>query len=455
MRYFMAQNRLHLLSLCAIAVSVALVGCGGDKKESAQTAPATQQAPTAKEVGVLVAQSQPIENKVELAGRVSAYETSEVRPQATGVIMKQFFQEGSFVKAGQPLYQLDNRTNYATAENAQATVNRHIANVNALRVKEQRYRQLVGTNAISKQDYDDVLASLRLAEADLKASQASLESAKVSLQFSTITAPISGRTGRSNVTVGALVQTGQADALVTIQRLDPVYIDINQSSADWLRLRQQINSGSLGRSGNYTAQLKMEDGSIYPHQGQLTFAGASVNESTGTITFRAIFPNPQQLLLPGMYATAQVTQGVIERAYLVPQTAVTRNATGQATVLVVGNDSKLVSRTVTTKGSQGSDWIITEGLSDGDKVVVQGNAKVKEGDLVKAKVAGAETATETAPAQTQTTPPLATKEVNADSATSADSKPAEQETTSAPESSSPEQAEDKANASTSTQSSSN
>lgn len=386
----MAQHRLFKFSLCAIAISMALVGCGGgDKKaESASsTAKAANSAPAEKitPVGVLVAQSQPIENFVELSGRASAYEISEVRPQATGVILKRYFQEGSFVKAGQPLYQLDNRTTYANAENAQANVVRHQANVQALKVKEQRYRQLVGTNAISKQEYDDIVASLRVAEADLKASMASLNSAKVSLDFSTIKAPISGIIGSSKVTTGALVTNGQADALVTIQRLDPIYIDINQSSAEWLSLRQQISQGELGRSGNINVKLKLEDGTIYPHAGQLTFQGATVNQSTGSITWRAIFPNPHQLLLPGMYATAQISQGVIPRGYLVPQSAVTRTPTGQAIVMVVNQDSTVSARPVTTHSARGNDWVISEGLNEGDKIVVTGNAKIKEGDKVDAQ----------------------------------------------------------------------
>lgn len=389
----MAQHRLLKFSLCAIAISIALVGCGGSDKKSESTSPSNKSATSAEKitpVGVLVAQSQPIENFVELSGRASAYEISEVRPQATGVILKRYFQEGSFVKAGQPLYQLDNRTTYANAENAQANVVRHQANVRALKVKEQRYRQLVGTNAISKQEYDDIVANLRVAEADLKASMASLNSAKVSLDFSTIKAPISGVIGSSKVTTGALVTNGQADALVTIQRLDPIYIDINQSSAEWLSLRQQISQGELGRSGNINVKLKLEDGTIYPYTGRLTFEGASVNQTTGSITWRAIFPNSHQLLLPGMYATAQISQGVIPKGYLIPQSAITRTPTGQAIAFVVNPDSTVSARTVTTHSARGNDWVVSEGLNDGDQVIITGNAKIKEGDKVNVQPMNAE-----------------------------------------------------------------
>ncbi|MDO4222813.1 MAG: efflux RND transporter periplasmic adaptor subunit [Acinetobacter sp.] len=380
----MTNLKRSALSICALAVSIALVGCGGnDEQQTQQTAAAA--APKATPVGVMIAQAQPVENFVELAGRANAYEVSQVRPQATGVILKRLFAEGSFVQAGQPLYELDSRSGRADVENMQAAIARHTANIDALRKKEGRYRQLVGTNAIAQQDYDDIVAQLRLAEADLKAAQANLKTSQIALGFSVIRAPISGQTSRSAVTAGALVTNGQADALVTIQRLNPIYIDINQSSAEVLRLRQQISQGNIAYTGNAVVKLKLEDGSEYPLEGKLTFADASVNESTGSVTLRAVFPNPNHLLLPGMYATAKISQGVLPKAYLIPQAAVTRNATGSATVLVVGADSKVVSRTVKTQMAQGDKWVITEGINDGDKIIIAGNAKVKEGDLVEAQ----------------------------------------------------------------------
>lgn len=407
----MFKHRISTLSACMIAVSLVLVGCGNkDEKADAEKVVAAQ--PQAQEVGVLVAQSQAVETFVELAGRASSYEVSEVRPQATGVILKRLFAEGSFVQAGQPLYELDARSNRAAAENARAAVVRNQANLQALRSKEARYRQLVGTNAISKQDYDDVVSSVRLAEADLAASQASLKSAEIDLGHSVIRAPISGRTSSSSVTVGALVTANQADALVTIQRLHPIYIDINQSSAELLRLRQQISQGNVDYNGNAKVKLTLEDGSQYPAEGQLAFASANVNETTGSITLRAVFPNQQSVLLPGMYATAKISQGVLPHAYLVPQTAVTRTATGDAQVMVVGADNKVAVKKVTTVGTQDTNWIINSGLADGDKIIVKGNAKVKEGTLVKA--------TATTLADLQEATPATPKEAT-DSATSSES----------------------------------
>lgn len=373
-----------ILTACALAVSLALVGCG-DKESKTDAKPAAAAEKPTPEVGVIVAQAQNVENFTELKGRASAYEVAQIRPQATGVILKRLFAEGSFVKAGQALYELDSRTNRASAENAHAAVLRSQANLNALRTKENRYRQLVGTNAISKQEYDDIVAQVRLAEADLVASRASLKSAEVNLGYSTIRSPISGRIGESNVTVGALVTNGQGDALVTVQRLDPIYIDITQSSADLLRLRREIAQGNVNYNGNANVKLTLEDGSTYPLEGKLAFAGATVNEATGAVTLRAIFPNPQHILLPGMYATAKISQGVLNHVYLVPQTALTRNPLGKAVIMVVNNESKVVTREVETSGTQGTNWIITQGLADGDKIIVSGLAKVKEGDTVKAK----------------------------------------------------------------------
>jgi membrane fusion protein (multidrug efflux system) len=252
-------------------------------------------------------------------------------------------------------------------------------------VKENRYRQLVGTNAVSKQEYDDINAQVKLAEADVAAAQAALKNAEITLGYSTVRAPISGQSSRSSVTSGALVTANQADPLVTIQQLDPIYVDINQSSAEMLRLRQQLSKGSLDSSNNTRVKLTLEDGSDYPIEGQLAFSGASVNPETGSVTLRAVFPNPNHLLLPGMYATAKISQAVLPNAYLIPQAAVTRLPTGQAIAMVVNAKGTVETRPVTTAGVQGQDWIITDGLKAGDKVIVDGVAKVKEGQEVKAK----------------------------------------------------------------------
>lgn len=348
------------LTACALATSIALVGCSKDPKD-AQQAAAAQKMPPA-EVGVIVAQPQSVEQNVELSGRTSAYQVSEVRPQTGGVILKRLFAEGSYVQAGQALYQIDANTNRATADNARAALLRQQANLNALRVKEGRYRQLVGTNAVSKQEYDDINAQVKLAEADVAASQAALKNAEITLGYSTVRAPISGQSSRSSVTPGALVTANQADPLVTIQQLDPIYVDINQSSAELLRLRQQLSKGSLNNSNNTRVKITLEDGSEYPVEGQLAFSDASVNPDTGTVTLRAVFSNPNHLLLPGMYATAKISQGILPNAYLIPQAAVSRLPTGQAIAMVVNAKGVIETRPVTTAGVKGQDWIITNGL---------------------------------------------------------------------------------------------
>ena len=371
------------LTACALATSIALVGCSKDPKDAQQAGAAQQMPPT--EVGVIVAQPQSVEQTVELSGRTNAFEISEVRPQTSGVILKRLFTEGSYVREGQALYEIDPRTNRANADSARANLSRQQANLNMLRVKEGRYRQLVSSNAVSKQEYDDIVAQVKLAEADVAAARASLNSADVTLGYSTIRAPISGQTNRSTVTVGALVTANQADAILTIQRLDPIYVDINQSSAELLRLRQQLSQGSIDSSNNTKVKLKLEDGSFYSQEGRLAFSDASVNPDTGTVTLRAVFPNPNHLLLPGMFANAQIVQGVLPNAVLIPQAAITRTPTGQAIAMLVNAKGQVESRPVTTAGTQGNNWIVTDGIKAGDKIIVDGIAKVKPDQQVVAK----------------------------------------------------------------------
>lgn len=371
------------LTACALATSIALVGCSKDPKE-AQQAGASQQTPPT-EVGVIVAQPQNVEQSVELSGRTTAFEISEVRPQTSGIILKRLFAEGSYVREGQALYELDARTNRATFDNAKAALLQQEANLSTLRTKLNRYQQLVSSNAVAKQDYDDLVGQVNVAEAQVAAARAQVKNAEVDLGYSTIRSPISGQTNRSTVTAGALVTANQTEPLVTIQRLDPIYVDINQSSSELLRLRQQLNKGSLDSSNNTRVKLKLEDGSDYPIEGRLAFSDASVNPDTGTVTIRAVFPNPNHLLLPGMFANAQIVQGVIPNAMLVPQIAVTRTPTGQAMAMIVNDKGVVEARQITTVGIQGQDWIVTEGLKTGEKVIVDGIAKVKAEQKVVAK----------------------------------------------------------------------
>ncbi|ENV35068.1 efflux RND transporter periplasmic adaptor subunit [Acinetobacter gerneri] len=371
------------LTACTLATSIALVGCSKDPKAGQDAAAQQKMPPT--EVGVIVAQPQSVEQSVELSGRTTAYQISEVRPQTNGVILKRLFAEGSYVREGQALYEIDSRTNNANLDSAKADLLNQQANLNALRVKTNRYRQLIGINAVSKQEYDDLVAQVKQGEASVAAAQAAVKNAQINLGYSTVRSPISGQSGRSNFTAGALVTASQADPLVTVQQLDPIYVDINQSSSELLRLRQQLSKGSIDRSNNTKVRLKLDDGSYYPIEGNLAFSDASVNQDTGTITVRAVFANPNHLLLPGMYATAQIVQGVIPSAYLIPQIAVTRTPTGQASVFVVNAKGILETRLIETSGTQGQNWIVTKGLNPGDKIVVDGVAKVKEGQQVNAK----------------------------------------------------------------------
>ena len=399
------------LTACALATSIALVGCSKDPKEAEQAAAAQKMPPT--EVGVIVAQPQSVEQSVELSGRTSAYQISEVRPQTSGVILKRLFTEGSFVHEGQPLYEVDSSINRANLESAKASLVRQQANLNALQIKANRYRQLVGINAVSKQEYDYLVAQIKLAEVDIAASNAAVKNAQIDLGYSTVRAPISGQSGRSSVTAGALVTANQANALVTIQQLDPIYVDISQSSAELLRLRQQLSQGSIDRSNNTKVRLKLEDGSFYAVEGNLAFSDASVNPETGSIMLRAVFSNPNHLLLPGMFANAQIVQGVIPNAYLIPQAAITRTPTGQAMAMLVNAKGQVEARPITTTGAQGQNWIVTQGLQTGDKVIVDGIAKVKpeqpvvakpyqaKPDATQAPAAAKEGASATQPAQQQ------------------------------------------------------
>ena len=371
------------LTACALATSIALVGCSKDPKDAQQAGASQQMPPT--EVGVIVAQPQNVEQSVELSGRTTAFEISEVRPQTSGIILKRLFAEGSYVREGQALYELDARTNRATFDNAKAALLQQEANLSTLRTKLNRYQQLVSSNAVAKQDYDDLVGQVKVAEAQVAAARAQVKNAEVDLGYSTIRSPISGQTNRSTVTAGALVTANQTEPLVTIQRLDPIYVDINQSSSELLRLRQQLSKGSLDSSNNTRVKLKLEDGSDYPIEGRLAFSDASVNPDTGTVTIRAVFPNPNHLLLPGMFANAQIVQGVIPNAMLVPQIAVTRTPTGQAMAMIVNDKGVVEPRQITTVGIQGQDWIVTEGLKTGEKVIVDGIAKVKAEQKVVAK----------------------------------------------------------------------
>lgn len=374
-------------SLLAIMLmgSVAALGLSGCGEQTAEQTKGTEAAQL-PEVNVMLVKPQVVENNVELAGRVNPYEISEVRPQIRGIILKQLFKEGSYVKKGQPLFEVDSRSYRADTSNAQAAVNRSQANLAVLQTKLNRYQQLVNIDAVSRQEYDDLVAQVKLAQANVQASQANLQNTRINLDYTVIKAPISGKIGRSRFTVGALVTENQAEPLAVIHKLDPIYVDINQSSAELLRLKSQLETGEMSASSSRNVSLRLEDGSTYPIQGQLTLSEVAVDPNSGTLTLRSTFQNPNNVLLPGMFVTGVISQASYNNAFLVPLSAVMREPTGDAFVYILNKDNVVTQVKVNTVASMNNQWIVTEGLKDQDRVILQGVAKVKPGTQANAKV---------------------------------------------------------------------
>jgi len=333
-------------------------------------------------VGVIVVTEQPVALTTELPGRTSPYETSDVRPQVDGIIRERLFTEGDYVTAGQPLYRIDPVSYQAKVANAQAALARAEASTIGAEGQVRRYAELLKRNFVSRQNYDDARSAAGAARADVVAQRANLRSAQIDLERTIIRAPISGRIGRSLYTTGALVQAGQENPLTTIQRLDPIYVDIQQSSADLLRLRERLISGQVA-SGSAPVRLQLETGSMYPQTGTLSFADVTVDQATGSQTVRAVFPNPQHLLLPGMFVRGQLSQGVEQRGILVPQRAVSRDERGRPTVLVVGAKNMAELRVIAAAQTVGDNWLVTGGLKPGDKVIVEGGPLMRPGMPVK------------------------------------------------------------------------
>ena len=348
------------------AIAVAMLSLTGCQESSA---PQTQQTP---QVGVVTLEAKPFALTSEVPGRTSAYRIAEVRPQVNGIIQKRLFTEGSEVKAGQQLYQIDPATYQAAFKSAQAT------QLSAKSLAD-RYKLLVADKAVSQQAYDEARAAALQAEA-------ALEQARIDLRYTKVMAPISGRIGRSAVTEGALVSNGQANAMATIQQLDPIYVDVTQSSKEQLRLRRDLAEGRLQKASDSAAKvaLKLEDGSHYAHEGTLEFSEVAVDESTGSVTLRAVFPNPDHLLLPGMFVHAELVSGVKQNAILAPQQGVTRNQRGEPTAMVVGADNKVELRVLKADRTAGSAWLVEEGLNAGDRLITEGLQFVQPGAEVKA-----------------------------------------------------------------------
>lgn len=353
--------------LCLLAGLLAGCGDGADDADAGRKAP---------QVGFVVVQPAQAPVSTTLSGRTVAFETSEVRPQITGIIRRRLFAEGATVRAGQPLYQIDASLYRAAANEAAASLDSARANADAAVARANRFKPLADMEAIAKQDYTDALAQARAARASVAQTAAQLETARINLRFTTIAAPISGRIGRSISTVGALVSANQADPLAVIQRLDPIYVDMQQSSAELTTLRQMLAKGGIA-SGGTTVALKLEDGSDYGLTGQVQFSEMTVNEATGTVTLRARFPNPQGLLLPGMFVKAVFNQAIETGVFLVPQAAVQRDFDGSAFVYVVSPEDKAARRKVEAERTTGANWVIKSGLKAGDKVITQGVGKVK------------------------------------------------------------------------------
>jgi membrane fusion protein (multidrug efflux system) len=370
--------RLLLLSGFILSTSM-FAGCG----EKTKTGPAPIPVP---EVGVIVVKPQRVALTTELPGRTSAFLVAEVRPQVSGIILKRLFTEGSDVKAGQVLYQIDPATYQAVYASAKATQAKTEATLNTLRLKAERYRDLVKIMAVSKQDNDDAQAALKQAEADVAGAKAAVESARINVAYTRVTAPISGRIGRSSVTNGALVTANQSASLSTIQMLSTMYVDVVQSSAELLQLKKQLASGLLKKDGASGTRVKLllEDGSVYPLTGVLKFSEVTVDQSTGSYTLRAVFPNPKQTLLPGMFVRAVIAEGENPQAILAPQRGVSRNSSGDATVMVVGAGEKVEPRTIKVARTVGDCWLVSDGLKAGDRVILEGIQKAKPGTTVKA-----------------------------------------------------------------------
>lgn len=336
----------------------------------------------------MVVKTQPVELIVELPGRVSAYQTSEVRPQVSGIVRKRLFEEGTRVEAGQLLYEIDANLYRAAEAEARADLQAARADRVAQQLRADRFRRLIDIGAVSRQDADDAEAAAEQAAAAVIQAEAQLETARINLGYTRVNAPIPGRIGRSIVTTGALVTAGQAEPLTTIQRLDPIFVDMQQASADLLALRRSLAAGGGADRSSADVELTLEDGSAYGHVGTVQFAEAVVDPNTGSVTLRARFPNPDSLLLPGMYVRAQLSQATTRDAILVPQQGVARDPTGGATVFVVGPGNKAVRRTVEVDRTVGDQWLVTAGLQSGERVIIEGLARIERDQIVKPVRAG-------------------------------------------------------------------
>jgi membrane fusion protein (multidrug efflux system) len=370
------MKRKILIAVGVVGSILILPGCA-QKQQMA--------APPPPEVGVITIQSEPLPITTELPGRIDAVRTAQVRARVAGILLKRVFEEGSDVKAGDTLFQIDPAPLQATYDSAKASLASAQANVKQAQSLADRYEKLVKIKAVSQQDYDTAVATAAQGNANVLVAKAALETASLNLGYATVTAPISGRIGQALVTEGALVGQGEATELAVIQQMDPIYFDFTESSTELLKLRRQFDNGQLKKVAHDEAKISLllEDGTTYPQEGKLLFSDVTVDPTTGMVTLRAEFPNPDDLLLPGMFARAQLEQAVDSNAITVPQRGVVYGADGKPTVTVVTPDNKVEIRPVTVSSAEGNQWIITSGLKAGERVILEGLQKVQPGMVVK------------------------------------------------------------------------
>lgn len=389
----MGFSTRHTMALAAAsAIALFLPACGESRSEEDAADPLPQ-------VGVAVLRVGPLELTQELPGRTRAMQVADIRPQVSGIVHKRLFVEGQAVRAGQPLYQLDDATYRATYNSAQAVLRKAEATLNAARLAARRSRELVKIRAISAQDNENAMLAEDQAQAEVGVARAALESARVNLAYASIVSPIAGRIGKSGVTEGSLVTANQDQPLAIVQKLDPIYVDVNQPSANWLALKQAIDSGRLRSSpAGAAVSIQLENGARYPHSGQLQFSDVTVDPGTGNFLLRAVVPNPDMTLLPGMYVRAVIKEGLLDDAMLAPQLAIALDVDGKASALVVGRDGKVERRSVRVSRTVGDQWLVEDGLKPGERVIVEGVQKVEPDMMVQAVPVQQASASSSAPA---------------------------------------------------------
>jgi membrane fusion protein, multidrug efflux system len=371
-----SRHSMALAAACAIVLF--LPGCGEGRSQADAADPPPQ-------VGVIVLKSGPLELTQELPGRIRAMQVAHIRPQVSGIVGKRLFVEGQAVRAGQPLYQLDDAAYRATYNSAQAALRKAEATLNAARLTARRSRELIKIQAVSAQDNENAMLAEDQAQAEVGVARATLESARVDLAYASIVSPIAGRIGKSDVTEGSLVTANQDQALALVQKLDPIYVDVNQPSANWLALKQAIDSGRVRSSpAGAAVSIELENGARYPYSGQLQFSDVTVDPATGNFLLRAVVPNPDLTLLPGMYVRAVIKEGLLADALLAPQQGIALDADGKASALVVGRDGKVQRRSVRVSRTVGDQWLVEEGLKPGEQVIVEGVQRVEPDMMVQA-----------------------------------------------------------------------